>query len=403
MSQVSNNKDTEGETMTKKKRPSTNILDSGGGSGDGKRKKNATAVDAEKDTAGSTVQAAGGTQRPPYKLIAIVSPAKSLKIADKLTDEEEIIPHEEWTTPSCVSTTQHHSVVKAMKGHAKEGTAKLSKLLGVSNTIAQTAHTYWTSFDVNADNGSIGNDGEFVRKPCGYSFDGVVYQGLDFMSLIEVKDTNNNSHSSSSSSDSKKNGDKLSSFPAIAYLQEHLRIVDPVYGWLRPMDVMQPYRIEMSTKNVLSGSDKSTKLATFWKPAIRDCLESEEASLAAGQQRLVILNLASDEYSSAVDWPRHKVIKVVFRHGGRVIAVHAKRARGLMAKYLALKTIQSLASLQNFDLEGYTFRPDQSSPSLSTINNDDSWIGAEGSDPICLVYDRPVDWDSKTGKTKEKR
>lgn len=94
----------------------------------------------------------------------------------------------------------------------------------------------------------------------------------------------------------------------------------------------------MATKNVLPGKDKSIKLADYWKEAIRTCLETEEADLqtSINKQQLLILNLASDEYSSAVDWPRHQMIKVIFRHGGRVLAVHAKRARGLVARFLAI-------------------------------------------------------------------
>ena len=365
------------KTMTKNKRQAST------GDNGGKRKKN-DATDTE------------NTAPPYYKLVAIISPAKTLKTATAapaapagggggLTEDEKLIPQEEWTVPQCISTKQHQQVVKSMKGHAKEGNTKLSKLLGVSTNIAQTAHSYWTSFNIEGGN----SNREYVAKPCGYSFDGVVYQGLDMISLIKAGNDDNDNDTSSSSP-------LPSSFPAISYLQEHLRIVDPVYGWLRPMDVIQPYRLEMASKNVLSDQEKSTKLANFWKPAIRDCLEKEETNLPTGRRKnLIVLNLASDEYSSAVDWPPHKVIKVVFRHGGRVLAVHAKRARGLMARYLAMNQVQSLEDVKNFNLESYQFQPDESTMDVKAA------IGMEGNVAVCLVFDRPADWKTKVASKKK--
>jgi cytoplasmic iron level regulating protein YaaA (DUF328/UPF0246 family) len=137
-------------------------------------------------------------------------------------------------------------------------------------------------------------------------------------------------------------------------MQRNLRIIDPLYGVLRPLDVMQPYRLEMSTKMVFPKHDK-TKLADFWKPAVCSYLSND---LSNSRENLILLNLASDEYAAAVDagllpeGTQH--VKVVFWEQGRTIAIHAKRARGLMVRYLAEAEVQDLEGVKRFDKEGYS-------------------------------------------------
>ena len=164
-------------------------------------------------------------------------------------------------------------------------------------------------------------------KPCIYSFSGTAYNGLDVSTL---------------------------SSESIDYLQENLRIVDPLYGVLRPLDMMQPYRLEMATRNVFP-NDKTIKLASWWQPSVTKRLSEE----LLGRKDKILLNLASDEYSAAVDVTSlpegSHFVRVVFREEGRVIGVQAKRARGLMSRYLSEIGAQSLEDVKSFDSEGYSF------------------------------------------------
>ena len=146
---------------------------------------------------------------------------------------------------------------------------------------------------------------------------------------------------------------------SVSYMQKNLRIIDPLYGALRPMDKIQPYRLEMASKGVLSKTEMggSKTLAEWWKESVTSSIVEELDIRTEGQQTL--LNLASDEYSAALKpsaFPNsYKYIKVVFQQDGRVIAVHAKRARGLMVRYVAENNISDLSTLKKFNVEGYEF------------------------------------------------
>lgn len=141
------------------------------------------------------------------------------------------------------------------------------------------------------------------------------------------------------------------------YLQDNLRIVDPLYGVLRPLDLMQPYRLEMATRKALPG--ETIKLADFWKESVTARLKKDLEAHGGTTACPILLNLASDEYSAAVDpnaLPDSAAyVKVVFWEGGRTIAVHAKRARGLMARYLAENDTNDLEGVRAFAEEGYGF------------------------------------------------
>lgn len=138
---------------------------------------------------------------------------------------------------------------------------------------------------------------------------------------------------------------------AIEYMQANLRIIDPLYGILRPLDMMQPYRLEMATKYIFE--DKTIKLADWWRDSITAglCKDLEDRT------NKIVLNLASDEYSAAVDpkgLPKGThYIKIVFWEEGRTIAIHAKKARGTMVRFVAENNIQDIAGVQSFAEEGY--------------------------------------------------
>ena len=162
-------------------------------------------------------------------------------------------------------------------------------------------------------------------RPAVYAFDGDVYTGLDVYSLPE---------------------DKLAS------LQSQLRILSGLYGLLRPLDLIQPYRLEMGTKMPV-GVKKN--LPAFWKEKVTQTLNQE---MKEGE---VLLNLASNEYFAAIDT---KILNAEiitpqfkdFKNGQlKMISFFAKKARGMMARYVIDNEAKKLSDIQGFTTDGYQY------------------------------------------------
>lgn len=174
------------------------------------------------------------------------------------------------------------------------------------------------------------------------AFNGDVYEGLDARSLDASQ---------------------------LAWLQEHLCILSGLYGVLRPLDLMQPYRLEMGTRLV---TPKGKNLYQFWGTQIADYLNQR----AAAQRVSVIINLASEEYFKSVDLKvlKPQVVSCVFEElkAGRykVISFMAKRARGLMMRYAVQHKASTVDDLKGFDLEGYAFVPAASGPDRLVFRRD---------------------------------
>lgn len=170
-------------------------------------------------------------------------------------------------------------------------------------------------------------------RPAVLAFNGDVYDGLAAKTL---------------------DADKL------AWLQDHLCILSGLYGVLRPLDLMQPYRLEMGTA---LATPHGKDLYQFWGTQIADYLNTR----LRGDKTPVLINLASQEYFKAVDKRvlKARVIDCVFEDykGGqyKIISFYAKRARGLMARYAATHALSLPEQLQGFDLDGYAFAPAPSS------------------------------------------
>ena len=166
------------------------------------------------------------------------------------------------------------------------------------------------------------------------AFNGDVYDGLDAKSL---------------------------SAEALSWAQQHVCILSGLYGVLRPLDRMQPYRLEMGTA---LANPKGKNLYAFWGAQIAEHLNQKLAK----DTTPVIVNLASQEYFKAVDLKtlKARVIECVFEDykGGqyKIISFFAKRARGLMARYATLKQVNHPDGLRAFNLDGYAFAPAASSP-----------------------------------------
>ena len=166
------------------------------------------------------------------------------------------------------------------------------------------------------------------------AFNGDVYEGLDARSLARSD---------------------------LDWAQDHLAILSGLYGVLRPLDWMQPYRLEMGTT---LQTDKGSNLYKFWGPQIAEHLNER----LAADKTPVIVNLASQEYFKAVDRKtlKARVIECVFEDfkGGKykIISFNAKRARGLMARYAVKNKITHPEGLLKFDLEGYAYDAAVSEP-----------------------------------------
>jgi cytoplasmic iron level regulating protein YaaA (DUF328/UPF0246 family) len=168
---------------------------------------------------------------------------------------------------------------------------------------------------------------EANSKPALLAFNGDVYEGLDAPSL---------------------GADDL------AWAQDHLVILSGLYGLLRPLDQMQPYRLEMGTALATS---RGKNLYEFWGDTLAETLNQRLST----ETSPLIINLASQEYFKAVSRKTLKapVLEIVFEDwkdtAYKVISFHAKRARGLMARYAVQKRVSNAPALQAFDSEGYRF------------------------------------------------
>lgn len=175
---------------------------------------------------------------------------------------------------------------------------------------------------------------EANSRPAVLAFNGDVYEGLDARSLSPAQ---------------------------LQWAQQHLAILSGLYGVLRPLDRMQPYRLEMGTR---LATPRGGSLYAFWGDTLAEHLNAR----AAEQQVPVIVNLASQEYFKAADRKalQPRVIECQFEDwkNGRykIISFFAKRARGLMARYCIEHRIDTPAGLQGFDLEGYAFQRQDSTP-----------------------------------------
>jgi len=155
-----------------------------------------------------------------------------------------------------------------------------------------------------------------------------------------------------------------------AYAQQHLRMLSGLYGLLRPLDLMQPYRLEMGTK---LANPRGTNLYQFWGDIITDKLN---AALAE-QGDKVLVNLASNEYFKSVK-PKKldaQLITPVFKdckNGNyKVISFYAKKARGMMARYILDSKIDSVEGLKQFDVAGYYFVPAESTDKELVFKRDE--------------------------------
>lgn len=162
------------------------------------------------------------------------------------------------------------------------------------------------------------------------------------------------------------NGDTYQGFEAktlsdddLSYAQNHLRILSGLYGLLRPLDAIQPYRLEMGSR---LKTRRGASLYAYWGDTLAKALND----LGAAQDTDLLVNCASNEYFTAADRPalRLRVITPVFMEvkedKPRIVSFFAKRARGAMARFIVENRITTLDQLRDFSTGGYSFEPDLS-------------------------------------------
>ncbi len=248
-------------------------------------------------------------------MLFLLSPAKSLDYETPLPDG---LPH---TLPSFPAQTRE--LIEVLRGLSPQ---QVASLMDISDPLAALNVGRYAAWSPKY---SARNARQAVL-----AFNGDVYEGLQAQSLSRAE---------------------------LDWAQEHIAILSGLYGVLRPLDWMQPYRLEMGTR---LATDAGANLYQFWGPRIAEHLNARLQADATP----VIVNLASQEYFKSVDRKvlKARVIDCVFEDwkGGqyKIISFHAKRARGLMARYAIQHGVTTPRKLEGFDLEGYAFDAAASSP-----------------------------------------
>ncbi|HEY7773501.1 MAG TPA: peroxide stress protein YaaA [Marinagarivorans sp.] len=246
-------------------------------------------------------------------MLLVISPAKNL-------DESSALPSVKATQPAMLE--QAEQLIERLKPLAPHEVSELMKLSDALGHLNYERFQAW-SRPFTEDN----------ARPAVLTFNGDVYQGLDAPSFTTRE---------------------------FVFAQKHLRILSGLYGLLRPLDLIQPYRLEMGTK---LGNAHGKDLYAFWGETITQALNSQLKTL--GSQTLV--NLASSEYFKAVK-PKllnAEVIEPVFKdykNGQyKIISFYAKKARGLMSAYSIKNALTNPDELKAFDVDGYAFNDAMSS------------------------------------------
>ena len=238
-------------------------------------------------------------------MLFLLSPAKSLDYESAPTTDKHTLP---------LFVEEAASLIEVLRPYSP---AQIASLMDLSDALSQlnvARYAAWSPEFTSANS-----------KQAILAFNGDVYEGLDAGSL--------------------KQGD-------LDWAQGHIRMLSGLYGILRPLDWMQPYRLEMGTK---LPNPRGKDLYAWWGDTLAEYLDRELAE----QGDDVIINLASQEYFKSVKRKalKARVVECVFEDwkGGawKVISFHAKRARGLMARHAILRKAKKVDDLRGFNAEGY--------------------------------------------------
>lgn len=246
-------------------------------------------------------------------MLLVISPAKALNLAPPPFAATA-------TQPRCAADTK--ALIKTARGLSAR---KIGALMGISPALAKLNHERFQAFDPESEEG----------LQAAFAFNGDVYLGLKARELDAA---------------------------ALAWAQDHLRILSGLYGLLRPLDVIQPYRLEMGSR---LKTRRGANLYEFWGDRIAKTLNAE----LAGHADPTLVNVASHEYFAAVDKRALKRPSVTCHfqqdRGGvlKPLGFAAKRGRGQLARFAIDGRIDRAEDLKAFDVDGYSFRPGASSDS----------------------------------------
>jgi len=239
-------------------------------------------------------------------MIAIISPAKRLDFDNEVKFDQSEVRFQNETK----------SLIELLR---QKSDKEIKSLMSLSDRLANLNLERYQQFQTNVTPKDA--------KQALFAFQGDVYQGM-------LADTFNKAE--------------------VDYAQQHLRMLSGLYGILRPLDLIQPYRLEMGTKLAIN---QHKTLYSFWGDKIAKALQKD----LEDQGDNILLNLASNEYFKAVDTKamNSRIIDVDFKEvkAGKykTIAIYAKRARGMMVHYMVKNKITKPEHLQGFDHDGYTF------------------------------------------------
>ena len=251
-------------------------------------------------------------------MVIIISPAKSLDFSKVKAD----IPY---TLP--VFQDEAEVLVKKLKTYSK---GKLKSLMKISDKLADLNYNRYKEWE-KAFNPE-------VAKQAVLAFNGEVYNGLQAGTLDKE---------------------------ILVYAQEHLRIISGLHGYLKPLDLIRPYRLEMGTNLPVN---RHKDLYNFWGNKIHQHLEN----LISKQKEQVLINLASNEYAKAAKLEQlpFKVITPVFKElrGDKYkqITIYFKKARGLLTRFILNNRIENAEEVKLFDFEGYAF--------YHELSNENEWV-----------------------------
>lgn len=246
-------------------------------------------------------------------MLTLLSPAKNLDFERNRNDVERTEPRLSADTATLIKRTK------------KLSRAKIRKLMDLSDDLAELNYERFQALAKDPDPNTT--------QPAILAFNGDVYRGLDAMTMDGT---------------------------TLEFAQDHVRILSGLYGILRPFDGIHPYRLEMGTR---LDTDRGTNLYTFWGTKLAELLNED----CEARGVTTILNLASQEYSKAVDRKalNGTLIDVTFKERkngkSKVISFYAKYARGRMARWVCDNKITSPVDLQAFNLDDYEIDPSESS------------------------------------------
>ena len=244
-------------------------------------------------------------------LVTIISPAKKL-------DYSPIEKNLDSTVPGLLEHSNES--IKYLKSLNPQ---EVSSLMGLSDKLGALNYERFQEWETPFTKSN--------SKQAILAFKGDVYQGLDAESLSETE---------------------------LIWAQKHVRILSGLYGVLKPLDLMQAYRLEMGTK---FPTNRGKNLYEFWNSIITD-----ELNRTFSSKKAILLNLASNEYFKSINSSELKanVITPIFmdRKNGKykIISFFAKKARGLMTRYIIKNQIEDIADIQNFEEGGYFFNEEMS-------------------------------------------